>query len=253
MSGELANKVALVTGAGSGIGRASAIALAAAGATVVVSDVDPKGGAATVGLIEAAGGAASFVAADVTRPDQVAGLIGQVVERYGRLDCAHNNAGIEGAVAPFHEYPDDAFDQVIAVNLKGVWLCLKAEIVQMLQQGHGTIVNTASVAGLGGSPTLSAYGASKHGVVGLTRTLAQEYAKSGLRINAVCPAFISTPMVDRFIGGDPERARSVAANQPMGRTGTPEEVAAAVVWLCSDAASFISGHCLAIDGGRGAH
>ena len=241
----LAGKVALVTGAGSGIGRASALAFAHAGATVVVSDVDDAGGQETVRLLTSAGHAASFIRADVSQAEDVAALVSATVEECGRLDCAHNNAGIEGEWALLASYPDEAFDRVIAVNLKGVWLCLKHEIEQMLAQGSGVIVNTASVAGLIGSPYLPAYAASKHGVVGLTRAAALGYAKAGIRVNAVCPGYIDTPMLARH----PEIQARALERTPIGRLGTPEEVAAAVVWLCTDAAAFMTGHAMVMDGG----
>jgi NAD(P)-dependent dehydrogenase (short-subunit alcohol dehydrogenase family) len=250
VAGILARKVALVTGAGSGIGRASAVALAAEGARVLVSDLDATGGEETVARIRAAGGEARFWPADVTRADQVAALVEQALAAYGRLDCAHNNAGIEGTTGtPTHRYAEDDWDRVIATNLKGVWLGLKHEIPIMLRQGGGAIVNTASVAGLVGFPGASAYAASKHAVNGLTKTAALEYAPHGIRVNSVCPAFIRTPMVERVIAGDPEREVRLAAQQPIGRMGRPEEVAAAVVWLCSDAASFVTGSTMTIDGG----
>ncbi len=250
MAGLLAGKVALVTGGASGIGRATALAMAREGARVVVADVAEAGGAETVQRIAAAGGQAVFQRADVAEPDDVEALVRCAVETYGRLDCAFNNAGIEGAVAAPHEYPDDVFDRVIAVNLKGVWLCLKAEVRQMLAQGGGAIVNTASAAGLVGAPTISAYDASKHGVVGLTKSFALAYARQGIRVNAVCPGIIRTPMVERsFLARDPNAAARLEASEPVGRLGTPEEVAEAVVWLCSDAASFVTGVALPVDGG----
>lgn len=246
----LDGKVALVTGGSSGIGRASALAFARAGARVVVGDLDPAGGAATIRQIVDAGGEAIFVGADVSRANQVEGLIGRAVATYGRLDCAHNNAGIEGAVTSVIDYPEELWDRVISVNLKGVWLCLKYEIPPMLQQGSGAIVNTASVAGLVGSYRgLSAYAASKHGVVGLTKTAALEYAPAGIRVNAVCPGIIRTPLAERAFGSGPDVEARLAAAYPAGRLGTPEEVAEAVVWLCSDMASFVTGHALPIDGG----
>ena len=179
----------------------------------------------------------------------VQALISKAVETYGRLDCAHNNAGIPGGGrALTAEYPEDTWQQVIAVNLTGVWFCMKYEILQMLQQGSGAIVNTASVAGLIGSRGLAAYVASKHGVVGLTKTAALEYAQQGIRVNCVCPGVLQTPMTARGLS-DPERRARIIATEPLGRVGTPEEVAEAVVWLCSDAASFVTGHTMTVDGG----
>jgi NAD(P)-dependent dehydrogenase (short-subunit alcohol dehydrogenase family) len=251
MAGTLEGRVALVTGAASGIGRATALAFAHEGAKVVAADVAAEAGRETVDLIEAAGGDAVFVRADVARAEDVARLVAGAVETYGRLDCAHNNAGIEGAVpagTAFHDYPDAVWDQVMAINLKGVWLCLKAELAHMLGQGGGAIVNTASIAGLVGGFG-SAYTAAKHGVVGLTKAAALEYAARGIRVNAVCPGVIATPMIERAFARRPEAEQLYLAGEPMGRFGTAEEVAAAVVWLCSDAASFLTGVALPVDGG----
>ena len=249
MAGNLGGKVALVTGASSGIGRASALAFARAGARVVVADVTVEGGQETVQLIKNAGGEASFVKADVARASEVEALVRHAVAAYGRLDCAHNNAGVEGQAAFTADDTEANWDRVLAVNLKGVWLCLKYEIRQMLTQGGGAIVNTASGAGLIGIRGGGAYVASKHGVVGLTKTAALEYAKSGIRVNAVCPGVIQTPMVERLTRQHPRAAEMMAAAHPLGRTGKPEEIAEAVVWLCSDAASFVTGHAMAVDGG----
>ncbi len=245
----LVGKVALVTGGSSGIGRASAVAFAREGARVVVADVDESGGNETVSRIGAAGGEAIFVTTDVSQATAVERLIATAVATYGKLDCAHNNAGIEGSMLPIADCSEADWDRTMAVNLKGVWLCMKYEIVQMLAQGSGAIVNTASVAGLRGFRALGDYVASKHAVVGLTRAAALDYAQAGLRINAVCPGTIRTPMVDRAIGGDPEVELAWLASEPMGRMGTPGEVAEAVVWLCSAAASFVTGHAMLVDGG----
>ncbi len=241
-------RVALVTGAGSGIGRAAALAFARAGACVVVSDVNDAGARETV---EQIGAAAHFIRADVSDERQVEHLVAGAVDHFGRLDYAHNNAGIGAPPAPLHEADREAFQRVLNVNLIGVWLCLKYEARHMLEHGGGAIVNTASLAGLIGFPMNVAYGASKHAVVGITRTAALEYARSGIRVNAVCPAFIKTPMVDSLVevGGPAMSLERLAHMQPMGRLGTPEEVAEAVVWLCSDRAAFITGIALPLDGG----
>ncbi|MCS6925501.1 MAG: SDR family oxidoreductase [Candidatus Binatia bacterium] len=249
MAGQLDGKIALVTGGSSGIGRAAALAFAQEGAKVVVADVMVEGGQETVRLLTAAGGHGLFVKTDVSRAAEVEAVIKQTVATYGRLDCAFNNAGVEGAFVSTTEYPEADWDRVLAINLTGVWLCMKYEIAQMLQQGGGAIVNTASGAGLVGVPNLSAYVASKHGVIGLTKTAALEYAKAGIRVNAVCPGVIQTPMVARLTSSRPDLSEALVAAEPMGRTGRPEEVAAAVVWLCSDAASFVTGHALSVDGG----
>ena len=249
MAGELGGKIALVTGAGSGIGRESALAFGASGAQVMVSDVVVESGEETVARIKAAGGEATFMRADVSERADVEALIRQTVETYGRLDCAHNNAGIEGDMAPTADCTEANWDRTIAINLKGVWLCMKYEIPQMLEQGGGVIVNTSSVAGLVGFLNLPAYTATKHGVAGLTRTAALEYAQQGIRVNAVCPGVIHTPMIDRIVGGDAEVEAQFTALEPVGRMGSPAEVAQAVVWLCSDAASFVTGVAMPVDGG----
>jgi len=249
MAGLVQGKIVLVTGGGSGIGRAASLALAKEGAKVAVSDVVVAGGEETVRLIKAAGSEATFIKADVAKAAEVEALIKKVVEIYGRLDCAVNNAGIEGAMTSTVDCSEENFDRIIAVNLKGVWLCMKHEIPQMLKQGGGAIVNTASVAGLVGFQGLPAYVASKHGVNGLTKTAALEYAKQGIRVNAVCPGVIQTPMLDRLFTSQPGVSETIAAMEPVGRLGKPEEIAAAVVWLCSDASSFVTGLPMAVDGG----
>jgi NAD(P)-dependent dehydrogenase (short-subunit alcohol dehydrogenase family) len=253
MAGRVEGKVALVTGGASGIGRATALTFAREGAKLVIADMNEEGGQQTVHMITEKGGEAIFVKTDVSQAVEVQALISKAVGTYGRLDCAHNNAGISGfgiAGDPYTltaEYPEERWHQVIAVNLTGVWLCMKYEIPQMLSQGSGAIVNTASVAGLIGSRGLAAYVASKHGVVGLTKTAALEYAQQGMRVNCVCPGVIQTPMTERALR-DPARQAQITA-RPMGRVGTPEEVAETVVWLCSDAASFVTGHAMTVDGG----
>lgn len=246
----MAGNVALVTGGGSGIGRASSLAFARAGAKVVVSDVSAKGGAETVRLIESDGGEAMFVLADVSQDDQVAALVTATLDQYGRLDYAHNNGGIEGPLATVVDYLQADWERVIDINLNGVWRCLKHEIPAMLANGGGAIVNTASVSGLKGfPPLLPAYVASKFGVVGLTAVTARHYAREKIRVNAVCPGAIDTPMLDRIGEGAERLGVSLVAENPAGRLGSPAEVAEAVIWLCSDAASFVNGQTLTIDGG----
>lgn len=246
----LEGKVALVTGGGSGIGRASALALASNGARVVVSDIDTDSGQATVSAIEAASGEAIFVRADVSQATDVQAMINKTIEVYGQLDCAFNNAGIEGPVGvSIADCPEDNWNQVIDINLKGVWLCMKYELAHMAKQGSGAIVNTASVAGLVGGTFGAAYYASKHGVVGLTKAAAMEYGASNIRVNAVCPGVIRTEMAERLIKDNTRVEGVLTAQHPLGRLGTPEEVAEAVVWLSSDAASFVTGQAMAVDGG----
>jgi NAD(P)-dependent dehydrogenase (short-subunit alcohol dehydrogenase family) len=242
-------QVALVTGAAAGIGRATALAFAAKGLTVVVSDVDENGGAQTVALIQGAGGVAHFVGCDVTRDAEVAALIARVLELYGRLDYAFNNAGIEIEKGRLAEGDEAEFDAIMGVNVKGVWLCMKHQLPVMLKQGGGAIVNTASVAGLMAAPKMSIYCASKHAVLGLTRSAAVEYARKNIRINAVCPGVIDTEMFRRAHEADPKKADFAAAMHPVGRIGKAEEVAAAVLYLCSDAAAFVTGVALPVDGG----
>ena len=249
MAGQLDGKVALVTGGGSGIGRATCLAMAREGAQVMVADIVVEGGHETVSLVKNAGGEATFIRADVSQASEVEAMVKQTTETYGRLDCAFNNAGIEGPVCSTVEYTEEDFDRVVAIDLTGVWLCMKYEIPAMLQHGGGAIVNTASVAGLVGFQGISAYVASKHGVNGLTKTAALEYAKAGIRVNAVCPGVIETPMVKRAFEKSPGMEEGVAAVEPVGRLGQPQEVAEAVVWLCSDAASFVTGLPMAVDGG----
>jgi len=246
---ELDGKVALVTGAASGIGRESALAFARAGAKVVVSDITVDAGEETVAMIKKAGGEAVFVKADVSKQADVQALIDKAVATYGRLDCAHNNAGIEGVPAPCMDCTEENWDKTIAINLTGVFYCCKAELAQMLKQGGGAIVNTASVAGLVGFAGIPAYTASKHGVNGLTKQIALDYAKENIRVNSVCPGVIHTPMIERFTGGDPAALAALEASEPVGRLGKPSEIADAVVWLCTDKASFVTGINLPVDGG----
>jgi len=246
----LEGKVALVTGAGSGIGRASALTFVREGAKVVVVDLDAKGGEETVGMIRQAGGESIFAKADVSKSTEVKAMVDNTIKAYGRLDYAHNNAGIPATLHYTADLPEEDWDQIINVNLKGVWLCMKYEIPQMLKQGKGAIVNTASRLGLSGLEKRSGYTASKHGVVGLTRVAALEYAGAGIRVNCVCPGTILTPLLQSvFKRGGPEVEAALRAEEPIGRLGTSEEVAEAVVWLCSDAASFVTGHPMVVDGG----
>lgn len=240
--------VAVVTGAGSGIGRQTALRFAEEGASVVVADIVEDGGKETVRSIQDDGGDATFIRTDVTDEDDVDRMVEEAVDRYGGLDFAHNNAGLEGDSDLLAEHSEENWDQVIDVNLKGVWRCMKREIPEMLEQGSGSIVNTASISGLtgsGGSP----YVASKHGVIGLTRKATLDYADENIRINAVCPGIIDTPMVQRAGEDNPEMMDQMTAGVPAGRLGDPEEIAQAVVWLCSDDSSFVMGHPLTIDGG----
>ncbi|HEU4455110.1 MAG TPA: SDR family oxidoreductase [Longimicrobium sp.] len=249
MSGTLTGRVALVTGAAAGIGRAAAEVFAREGASVVVSDVTTGAGEAVAAGIRAAGGAAVFVACDVSRPEQVQALARATVETFGGLDFAFNNAGVEGTTAPTAECTEAGWDRVMDVNLKGVWLCMREEIPRMLARGGGAIVNCSSVAGLVGFAGIAPYTASKHGLIGLTKTAALEYATQGIRVNAVCPGVIRTAMVERFTGGDAAAEAQLVSSEPVGRMGTPDEVASAVLWLCSDSASFVTGHALVVDGG----
>ncbi|MFC1919336.1 SDR family oxidoreductase [Chloroflexota bacterium] len=251
MSGHFDGKVALVTGSASGIGRASAYAFARERAKVIVADVDVKGGEETVRMIKNSGGDSIFLQADVSEAVEVEALINEIVAYYGFLDCALNNAGIVEERALTADCTEEMWDQVIKINLKGVWLCMKYEIRQMLIQNRGAIVNTSSVLGLvGGAMGSSAYVASKHGVVGLTKAAALEYAKTGIRINAICPGATITPLVKRRWDSDPKLKDTMQESIPFGRLADPEEIAETVIWLCSDAASYITGQSIAIDGGR---
>ena len=239
----------MVTGGGSGMGEAASLAFAREGAKVVVVDINPESGSNTVGQIERAGGKALFQQADVSSESDVESAVRAAVDVYGALDCAFNNAGFVGSDAKIVEYLESEWDRLIDVNLKGVWLCMKYQIRQMLAQGGGAIVNNSSALGLVGGGT-GAYAASKHAVVGLTKTAALEYAREGIRINAVCPGPTATPPLLRLFGDDPERQRRSAERIPIGRLGQPSEIAEAVLWLCSDAASFVTGSALSVDGGH---
>ena len=253
MAGLLDGKVTLVTGAGSGIGRAASLEMARHGARITVADVNEEGGRETVDTIEKAGGEAVFVRVDITSSADVQSMVRTTVETFGRLDCAFNNAGIsglppDGRIYEPHEIPEALWARVVSVNLTGVFLCLQQETAQMLAQGGGAIVNTASIYGLVGARG-APYVASKHGVVGLTRSFAVAYAEQGIRVNAVCPGHTDTPMVAGVFAARPEEAERVLAANPSGRLGVPSEVATAVTWLCSDAASFVTGVALPVDGG----
>src|SRR6266446_660472 len=248
---DFTGKVAFVTGAASGIGRAAALAFAREGASVVVADVSEQGNQETARMIEEQGGRALAVRCDVTRVEEVKAALDKTVEAFGRLDFAFNNAGIEPRKpAPTAEYDLEEWERIIDIDLRGVFLCMKYEIPLMLKQGGGAIVNTSSGAGVIGIKGNPAYTAAKHGVIGLTRSAALDYASQNIRINAVCPGYIDTPMMGRFTGGTPEGRAKVIAEEPVGRMGKPEEIAAAVVWLCSDAAAFVIGHAMVIDGGQ---
>jgi len=247
---DLDGQVALVTGGNSGIGRATALAFAQAGARVVVAARRVREGEAVADSIRAGGGQAVFVKTDVTVESQVEAMVRAAVESFGRIDCAFNNAGIAGEATSTIDCTAENFDRVMSVNLKGVWLCMKHEIRQMLAQGGGAIVNDSSTAGLRGSGlAMSAYSASKHGVIGLSKTAAREYGKAGVRINAVCPSLIRSPMVAPALEANPNlEARAVSASA-LARIGVPEDVAQAVVWLCSGRAAFITGAAIPVDGG----
>jgi NAD(P)-dependent dehydrogenase (short-subunit alcohol dehydrogenase family) len=249
MPKEFEGKVALVTGGGSGIGRASAIALAREGAKVVIGNRNVQRGEETVAMIKKAGGEASFKKTDVLVTKDIEALVGHAMETYGGLDLAFNNAGVEGDIAPLVDQTEASYHAVMDVNVKGVWLSMKYEIPRMLERGGGAIVNCSSVAGLIGFPNMAIYMASKHAVIGLTKVAALEYSAQGIRINAVNPAVIDTEMVDRLAEGLSMKKDELIQFHPIGRLGRAEEIAEAVVWLCSNKSSFVTGHSLIVDGG----
>jgi len=243
------DSVAIVTGASSGIGRAAAVRFAEEGASVVVADVDSDGGPGTVEIIRDAGGEATFVETDVSDREDIEAMVEAAVERYGGLDFAFNNAGIEGRNDSLTDQSDDDWERVIDINLKGVFLGMQAEIPAMIDDGGGAIVNTSSIAGVVGFQGVSPYVASKHGVIGLTKTAALEYGREDVRVNAISPGVIETPMVERAEAANPEMIEAVSESTPMGRIGEPDEIGDAAVWLCSDDASFVTGETMVIDGG----
>lgn len=249
MSGQFAGKVVLVTGGAAGIGKATVEAFAREGATLVVSDINAEQGQVVVDAVLAAGGKAAFIACDVAKAAEVQAMLAQIKETYGRLDCAFNNAGIEIEQHKLADGKEEVFDAIMDVNVKGVWQCMRYEIPLMLAQGGGAIVNTASVAALGAAPKMSIYAASKHAVLGLTRSAAVEYGKQNIRINAVCPAVIDTEMFRRAVAIEPRKADFAAGMHPVGRIGKAEEIAAAVLYLCSEQAAFTTGIALPVDGG----
>jgi NAD(P)-dependent dehydrogenase (short-subunit alcohol dehydrogenase family) len=250
MAGTMTGKVVLVTGGSSGIGRATCVRFAREGATVVLAARRSAEGEQTAQMVREAGGDALFLRADIAQPGDVQGLVHTCEERYGRLDYACNNAGIEGTIAPLVEYTEAQWDMLMAINLKGTWLCMKAEILCMRAHGGGAIVNMASIGGLIGFPGMGPYVATKHGIIGLTKTAAMEHAQDNIRVNVVCPGLIDTAMADRFTGGaESDVEQFILSLKPMRRRGTAAEVAEAVVWLCSDAASYVTGHSMVVDGG----
>ena len=250
MAGILDGKVALITGAGSGIGRATAKIFAREGAKLLIADIVEDAGNETLGIVKDSGASAIFMKVDVSQENAAEAMVAKVVETYGRLDCAFNNAGIEGEGAVTHKCTMANWSRVIAINLTGVWLCMKAEIDQMLKQGGGgAVVNTSSMAGLVGSAGGPAYVAAKHGVAGLTKTAALEYGRHGIRVNAVCPGPIRTPMMQRIMRGSAEAEQRFIRAEPLKRFGEPEEIGESVAWLCSDRASYVTGVAMPVDGG----
>ena len=253
MADRMRGKVALITGGGSGIGRATALALAKKEVFVAISDVSAESGNETVELVRKSKGNASFIQCDVSKAAQVKDMLKEINDKHGRLDIALNNAGvIEEKLRPITDYPNAEWERMIGVNLTGIWLCMKYEIPEMLEHGEGVIINVASDASFTGAPGNSGYAGSKHGVIGITKSVALEYAKSGIRINAICPGVVDTPMTKKFFDSYPDEGKSYINNHPLGRMATAEEIADVIVWMCSDSASYLIGHSMVIDGGSSA-
>ncbi len=249
MEKDMIDKTVIITGGASGIGKAAALLFAAHGANVAVSDIRSEDGEKVAGLIKEKNGSAIFIKTDVSNPAQVKELIAKTTQIFGGLHYAFNNAGIEGKADPIDRMDVEEFQNLININLKGVWLCMKYEIQWMLDHSGGSIVNTSSVAGLVGFPGIAHYTASKHAINGLTKAVALEYAQKGIRVNAVCPGVIETAMIDRYTGGDSKAMEGLVASEPVGRMGKPEEIAEAALWLCSEKGSFVTGHTMVVDGG----
>ncbi len=249
MTPMLQDKVAIITGAAGGIGRASALVFAREGATVVLGDLAADGLAETASLVAEQGGEAAYLATDVTRREDVVALVRLAVERHGRLDCAFNNAGVPGGMQPFVEHTDEQYDRVMDINVRGAWMCTQEEVKAMLASGGGSVVNASSGLGVIAAPQLAAYVASKHAVLGMSRSVALEYARQGVRVNAVLPGVVDTAMPLEMFAAAPEAMVTIAETSPMGRLARPEEVAEAAAWLCSERSSFVNGHGLVVDGG----